>query len=163
MWRNWWDFYASSDNEEFWKTQKRSLWSNLLNSYSRKIWCCRCCNPFHDLCIRIWDHLPVGRHAKYQVLCCMILACEHAVEKRQEKVFRCPIWLWWSGDAFSFHIIVRSDHWSLVFDNWQLHFDLILHHMLRRISLHDSALNPGCSRLPRYWKLTSSLELMVLI
>ena len=121
-------------------------------------------NPLHDLCIRIWDHLPkVGRHAKYQVLCCMILACEHAVEKRQEKVFRCPIWLWWSGDAFSFHIIVRSDHWSLVFDNWQLHFDLILHHMLRRISLHDSALNPGCSRLPRYWQLTSSLELMVLI
>ena len=37
--------------------------------------------------------LGLGQLAKYQVLCGMIFECKHAGEKRQEKVFRCPIWL----------------------------------------------------------------------
>ena len=99
-----------------------------------------------------WGNMPNIRYCVIWFLHASMKACR---AKRKFPIPYLAIMLL----AFTIKLEAITGCWCLMVDSCTL----ILHHMLRRISLHNSALNPGYSRMPRYWQLTSSLELMVLI
>ena len=114
-----------------------------------------CVLEFEITCLR-WGDMPNIRY-------CVVWFLHASMQSRSAKRKCSDALSGYSGQemllAFTLNFETITGCWCLIIDSCTL----ILHHMLRRISLHDSALNHGCSRMPRYWQLTSLLELMVLI